>query len=100
MSSKLQLNLNTKYYFTANIRCKNEVKLIPLPLRSPLMTDDFIALVYKTGKGKPKFLGVFLCRKSNQYYYGLRGEKRYNNRLRTDTQWLCGSTESFKTDIS
>jgi hypothetical protein len=104
MSSKFQLNVNTKLCFRAEVYCKNEMKFISLILWSPLMTDDFKALVLQTGKGNPKCPEVFVRRKSNQYYHGSEAFsprwKSDNNRLRTDIYWLCGNRGNFETDIS
>jgi len=96
--------VNTKHCFRANICGKNEMKLISLVLWSPLMTDDFKALVFKTGKGKPKCLEV-LCsanatRTNMEVNPGVRGEKSDDNRLSTDTHWLCGIRGNFETGTS
>jgi len=104
ISSKFQLNVNTKHCFRANICDKNEMKLISLVLWSPLMRDDFRALVFKTGKGKPKCLEVLCAANATSINVevnpGVRGKKSDNNRLSTDTQWLCVTRGNFETGMS
>ena len=68
------------------------------------MTADFKALVLKTGKGKPKCLQVLCAANATssnmEVNPGLRGEKSDNNRLSTDTHWLCGIRGKFETGKS
>jgi hypothetical protein len=65
------------------------------------MTDDFKALVFKTRKGKPKCLEVLCAANATSINMevnpGVRGEKSDNNRLSTDTHWLCGIRGNFET---
>ena len=104
ISSKFKLNANTKHCFRANVCGKNEMKLISLLLWSSLMTDDFKALVFKTGKGKPKCLEV-LCSTNatstnTEMNPGLRSEKSDNNHLSTNNDWLCGIRGKFEIGMS
>jgi hypothetical protein len=80
------------------------MKLISLVLWSPLMKDDFRAPVLKTGKGKPKCLEVLCAANATntnmEVNPGVRGEKPDNNRLSSDTDWLCGIRGNFETGMS
>ena len=76
------------------------MKLIFLVLWFPLMTDDFKALMFKIGKGKPKCLEVLCATNATstnmEVNSGLHVEKLDNNRLSTDTHWLRGIRETSK----